>query len=98
VTSPNDFYREWARRDAGRPRVKGDIVGDISDRLVSQGLEAAEAHISLDDLSLALEHDLPMARFILNRLGQVRSIPRELDCQIHMLRHLIAEAKRRNAP
>jgi hypothetical protein len=76
--------------------MKGDIHDGICDRLVSQGLEAAEAHIPLDDLSLALEHDLRWARFILNRLGQVRSIPRELDCQLHMLRHLIAEAKCRH--
>jgi hypothetical protein len=98
MTSPNDFYREWAPRDRRRAGREGDMHDGICDRLVWQGLDAAESHIGLDDLGLALEHDLRMARFIPNRLGQVRSIPRELDCQIHMLRHLIAEAKRRNAP
>jgi hypothetical protein len=76
------------------PHVEGDITGDIDDRLVSQGLEAAEKWgLSLDDLNLVLEHDLPMARFALNRLGQVRSVPGELDCQINMLQHLIGKAK-----
>jgi hypothetical protein len=53
---------------------------NFSDDLVWSGLEAAEPYIPLDDLALVLEHDRWLARFILNRLGQVRSIPRELDC------------------
>jgi hypothetical protein len=96
VTSPDDFYRDWARRDRRHAGREGDMHDGICDRLVWQGLDAAEPHIGLKDLELALKHDLRMARFILNRLGQVRSIPRELDCQIHMLRHLIDKAKRRN--
>ncbi len=67
----------------------------MSEDLIWRGLEAAEDYIPFDDLKLALEHDLPMSRFILHRLGQVWSVPRELDCQIHMLRHVIAEARNR---
>jgi hypothetical protein len=36
-----------------------------------------------------------VSRFILGRLGQVWSVPRERDCQINMLHHMIAEARNR---
>jgi hypothetical protein len=63
------------------------------DDVVWRGLEIAEQHIPLDDLKLALERDLWLSRFILHRLAQVYSVPRELACQLHMLRHVIAEER-----
>jgi hypothetical protein len=75
--------------------MKDDIVPNFSEDLIWRGLEAAEQYIPFDDLKLALEHDLQWSRFILHRLGQVCSVPRERDCQIHMLRHMIAEARNR---
>jgi hypothetical protein len=73
--------------------MKDDIFPTFED-LILRGLEAAEDYVPFDDLKLALEHDLRMSRFILHRLGQVCSVPRERDCQIHM-RSVIASARNR---
>jgi hypothetical protein len=75
--------------------MKDDYEPIYSEDLVWRGLEVAEQYIPLGDLKLALERRLWLSRFILGRLGQVWSVPRERDCQIDMLRHLIAEARNR---
>jgi hypothetical protein len=49
----------------------------------------------LDDLKLGVERELWLSRFILGRLAQVYSVPRERDCQIHMLRSVIAKVHNR---
>jgi hypothetical protein len=66
-----------------------------SEDLVWRGLEIAEQYIPLDDLKLALERERWLSRFILQRLEQVNSVPHERDCQIHMLRGVIAVARNR---
>ena len=92
-------YGRFAKPGSG---MKDDILPEsddyepiYSEDLVWRGLEVAEQYIPLDDLTLALERRLWLSRFILGRLGQVWSVPRERDCQIDMLRHMIAETRNR---
>ena len=74
--------------------MEGDFHGGIDDAMVQRGLDVAEQCIPLEELKLALEHDLRLSRFILNRLGQVSSVPRERASQLSMLRNVIAKARR----
>jgi hypothetical protein len=75
--------------------MSDDYEPIYSEDLVWRGLEVAEQYVPLDDLKLALERQLWLSRFILGRLGQVYSVPRERDCQINMLRSVIAKARNR---
>jgi hypothetical protein len=74
--------------------MEGDFHGGIDDAMVQRGLDVAEQYIPLEELKLALEHDLRLSRFILNRLGRRDSVPRERAGQLSMLRNVIAKARR----
>jgi hypothetical protein len=66
-----------------------------SEDLVWRGLEITEQYIPLDDLKLALERE-QLAKSVhppAPRAGELGT--HERDCQIHMLRSVIAKAHNR---